>query len=892
MSSQNFIKVDTKLKAYKLIHDPVKLLNLIYSKYGDIEEDLNLLFINQLIYDKSSRYNILFKELDYLYNGNEFFKRYYQRHESKPRILKLSNYYKNYYLFFCRPNFKDLIISDLMENYGDDKAEIFYKENLDNSNSNNEEKERSEKHDSLSLSSLDNITDNKIIFTKKTKKIIDQNLESNYGTLTLTSNSINLNNNCNNIYKDGLISSRNLNDSLEKIVHNLIYYKKNKLKIEKDKKNETNKQLKKNNNPSKKKINNKVGGTYVSKKTNKNINNLNINNGNNEKQNIKNKNSLFSLLKINNIINSNKADNINNLERKKNNITLTLNPNKMPNRNKTNFANFYFSPKINKEHNFHQISKLEEFHSNIVGRNSSFHHKRNKTAYLNKNQNNGININPLNNLNDNNFSINFNSNLSKNNHSNSRNYMENLNYKQTSQFKTFLTINNSNKIIKKQRGFNEMKNRLKNKTFEIEKTNKNLNNKISSLKENYKIYPKNKIGYNNDINNQMIIKKNKASEISGSKFSLMKNIKNNRVSFCKMSKYNPKYFNLKFSPLNCFTKNIINNRNIGLHKKCQTTILSNISETSPRNQISSPIYIIKHRKKFCNANKSESMASKIRSKITKSKINNLNINFNNVIFNAPISNINENINFNNLMNNTNIDSSCKLLTPTNNRINFNNTFSNNNNNISNNSNFINNNFNLKDTQNDKINYITNLKNFCNCSRNKNFLYGKSFTQTEDNYSLIKQNNNGIRGKLFYDKNKIVNHTYSNLYSNEKQNITKKKRNEIYIPIPNSKKINLKNTKKYSNQIKIPKKKVESRNKKTDNNLNFGITEVVKGMEMVGKINDYLRVKEDNKNYIFNNLYSSPSNTGRIFTIQAINVNRNINLLSKKIIKTRQKVKLK
>ena len=194
MSSQNFLKVDTKLKAYKLIHDPIKLLNLIYSKYGDIEEDLALLYINQLVYDKSSRYNILFKEMQFMDNSEEYLKRYYQRNESKPRIPRLSEYYKSYHLFFCRPNFKDLIISDLMENYGDDKAEIFYKNNFDKSNSNNEEKEKSVKHGSQSLSSLDNITDNKIIFTKKTKKIIDQNLESNFGTLTLTSNSINFNN--------------------------------------------------------------------------------------------------------------------------------------------------------------------------------------------------------------------------------------------------------------------------------------------------------------------------------------------------------------------------------------------------------------------------------------------------------------------------------------------------------------------------------------------------------------------------------------------------------------------------------------------------------------------------------------------------------------------------
>ena len=286
MSSQNFLKINTMLKAYKLIHDPVMLLNLLYSKYGDIEEDFQMLYINQLVYDKSSRYNIFFKEYQFLSSNEEYLKRFYQRYETKPRIPKLSEYYKNYHLFFCRPNFRDYIISDLMENYGDDKAEVFYKNNFDNSSSNNEEKEKSDKHDSESLSSLDNITDNKIIFTKKAKKMIDQNLDTNFGTLTLTSNSINLNSNNDKNYNDGLISKRSANDSFEKIVHNLIYYKKNKIKLEKNKKCEMNRQMHvKKGVQSGKKQSSKVGGNYASKKINKNIiYNLNINNnGANEK---------------------------------------------------------------------------------------------------------------------------------------------------------------------------------------------------------------------------------------------------------------------------------------------------------------------------------------------------------------------------------------------------------------------------------------------------------------------------------------------------------------------------------------------------------------------------------------------------------------------------------
>ena len=56
-----------------------------------------------------------------------------------------------------------------MENFSDDKAEIFYKNNYENSKSKSKN-EQSDKN-SESLSSLYNITNYKIIFTKKKKLI-------------------------------------------------------------------------------------------------------------------------------------------------------------------------------------------------------------------------------------------------------------------------------------------------------------------------------------------------------------------------------------------------------------------------------------------------------------------------------------------------------------------------------------------------------------------------------------------------------------------------------------------------------------------------------------------------------------------------------------------------
>jgi hypothetical protein len=770
---------------------------------------------------------------------------------------------------------------------------------------------------------LDNITDNKIIFTKKAKKIIDNNLDNNYGTLTLTANSINsiLNNNnnkdknINNNYEEGLISERSANDSFEKIVNNLNYYKKNK-KNEKNKKKEIGKQIKNGINKNKqsgKKLINKVGINYVNKKFNKNIiSNLNINNNNtpfhddNEKifQNFRNKNSLFALLKSKNATlyakTENNMNNINN-NGKKETISISMNLNNSRNKNNKNSNtsnyndnnNIYSSPKNNKE-NFHMLSKLEEFHTNIIRPNTSFHHKRNKTVYFTQNQITGNNI-PSHTLN-NNYINTLSNILSRNN--NTRNYdifkNSNSNYKQT-KFNNYLTINSiNNNFINKQRGFNEMKNRMKNKTFEIENLNNNF--KVNNTKETLKIYQKNKIkrhSNNLENNNQILIKKNNIVGSTGSKFSLTKNplkINHNKIHISKNIKSNNlKYFNPKFSPLNCFNNNVMNNKNSGYHKKSQTTILSNILDPSPKNQATSPISAIKNNQnKIYNINQSENITSKIRPKINSSKINNLNINFNNVIFNAPISNINQNINLNNnFINNTNENLSCKLLTPTNQKI-LHNTLSNNKSNP-----FANVTTN-KEHKKEEINYITNLKNFSNYSRNKLNLYESSLSQNDD-YSLIKTNTNSIKGKIIYDKNnRNNNQIYTNLYSNDKIDIFKKKKSEIIIPIPSSKNLTIKKGTKTPNLIKKTKKKIEGRNKKFEQaGKVYGKAGTFKKLNINDDNHESFKTKDDYKNVnTSNNLYRSPNSTGRIFSVQPINVNRNNNLMSKKIIKTKQKIKLK
>ena len=55
-------KIDTKKEAFRLVHDPVKLLSLLYLKYGDIEEEYYLFWANQLNWHKNKIIMVLLKE--------------------------------------------------------------------------------------------------------------------------------------------------------------------------------------------------------------------------------------------------------------------------------------------------------------------------------------------------------------------------------------------------------------------------------------------------------------------------------------------------------------------------------------------------------------------------------------------------------------------------------------------------------------------------------------------------------------------------------------------------------------------------------------------------------------------------------------------------------------
>ena len=534
MTSLEIESVNTKLEAYKLIHDPTRLFNLLYSKYGDIEDDYFISFINQLIFNVPTKYNRIFKESLYINNIQEFMRRYYRKYEAKDRIPKLSDYYKNYLKFFCRPFFKQLILGKIVHNFQDKQAEIFYKNNYNDTLDYEKEKEKNQKDNtdkksSDELSSLDNITNNKIIFDERTKKIIDNDLKNEFCTLTLESpriNDFNINNNngnINNYILEGeLISKRsNANNSFEKVVHYLVHSQFKKKIENKKKKRQIVSKKKLINSPS-------AHPPYLAKILKNNYYSINSVNREIIPKTKKIKNSLYTLAK-HNIIKSAGFQNY-------------------------NMNKGFLSPKIIKNMNVNSVknSKIENVKNSKP--NSQMH------SFQNFSKNNKINYSTNNNFNNKNKiskvknTTRFNTNSIYKNFSN---LSESLNkYKQisnkNSNMTTFTNKNNFNLSKSKRVNFANSSNILtksNNKIDSIKMKSNNINiPKTSNLNLNIKM---NKLPYHHFKNKTFDFNSLQPSEHL-TKFNTNNNLHNFRAFYNKKiqgkNKINSK-FNLIKKPI-------------------------------------------------------------------------------------------------------------------------------------------------------------------------------------------------------------------------------------------------------------------------------------------------------------------------------------------------------
>ena len=487
MSSIN--SVNTKLEAYLLVHDPRKLLRMLSLKYSDIEEDKNFLYLNQIFYNKKSAFNTLFKEYQYIYNYDDFLKRFYYHDESLTKIPKLSDYYKNYYLFFCKPFFRNFKMTKILQNNGNLKAEIFYKKNYESLSKNDE----TEKIKENSLISFDNTTNNKTIFDEKIKNLI----ENTASKMTLSLENSELDNT-----KYNLFTKRSKDDSFGNILNDLLYGKK-----------ENN--LNKNNSyfPQKNKFSyrNKIKSSIYNLSKNSYLNNYN---------NDKSKKSLSPSFY------NNRKSNFDGFYRLNNNLKINKQRNKTNNNSKNLNSNLSNFEKLSSTLNNNNISKTMRNSINNQNNKIIYHEKISSRQFLIPNTYSSISNSKNKNIK--NSHVTFEKNNSPKKHEKSNYKLSTIKNQKRNFGSKFNLVKTSLQVI--QSNFNKetiysQKNPnfpyKKNQTYFSNKTNNNSNASLSLQKSKKK--DKTII---QEKNNKNTIKRRNKSNIENFVLSNRRNLKN------------------------------------------------------------------------------------------------------------------------------------------------------------------------------------------------------------------------------------------------------------------------------------------------------------------------------------------------------------------------------
>ena len=193
-SKKNEIKIDTNSSSNK-ISDKKNIFDLtqkklwlkLKNKYNCNKKIYESFLVEVLLNNVNCHLVSIFKEkmiTDYI---DEFLHRKYKILECEERLPKFYKYYKNYLIFFCKPIFKDMKFNKLIQNNGEKKAEVYYKQNYLKSKSIDNIKDCGfEKTDSdISSESQKNskIKKDDIIFNDSVKKKLE-----NITIITTTSN--------------------------------------------------------------------------------------------------------------------------------------------------------------------------------------------------------------------------------------------------------------------------------------------------------------------------------------------------------------------------------------------------------------------------------------------------------------------------------------------------------------------------------------------------------------------------------------------------------------------------------------------------------------------------------------------------------------------------------
>ena len=244
-----------KRKLSKFEKDIIKLNYLsnlkIKKKYNCTKKLYEKNIISYLLNNANCHLVSIFKEkmlTDYI---DEFLRRQYSIEESNERIPKFAIYYKNYLLFFCQPTFSNFVINEIINDYGERRAELYYKNNYQGGKSNDNEDLGFQESDSEEESEKNykfKNNENGEIFDDTIKENID-----NVTIMTTTNNSknntinLNLNNEKIEVFSENKCDKSNdttlhdLMDIVKKGKHNFLNKKNNEFEKNRIEKNENNK---------------------------------------------------------------------------------------------------------------------------------------------------------------------------------------------------------------------------------------------------------------------------------------------------------------------------------------------------------------------------------------------------------------------------------------------------------------------------------------------------------------------------------------------------------------------------------------------------------------------------------------------------------------------------
>ena len=199
-------------------------------KHNVSKKKFGIMFINNLIDSKNSHAVAVFKDYMIADFIDEFLRREYALKESKERIPKFANYYRNYLTFFCKPIFCNFYFNSLVQNFGEVKAEIYYNNNYGKK----KKKKKTNINDKLRTIFSDTIKediDNNSIITQGNNgkhnktKCVDENLEQ---SITLSTENSRL------VFND--ITKSSVESSLISVINGLTLNKEKNKQIKKFKK--------------------------------------------------------------------------------------------------------------------------------------------------------------------------------------------------------------------------------------------------------------------------------------------------------------------------------------------------------------------------------------------------------------------------------------------------------------------------------------------------------------------------------------------------------------------------------------------------------------------------------------------------------------------------------